>query len=278
MKKILIIYHSNCPDGFGAAWAAWKKFGNRAEYISVSPEELPGVFPKNREIYAVDVSYPISVQRKLRAENKKLVIIDHHISLKNDTVHFPENVFDNDHSGAVLAWKYFHPGKPVSRLLRYVEDVDLWRFALPKNRDVTPYIFMKERSFEEWDRMAREFGSRRGFLEYVKRGTLLREYEDSAMKNIIERSVLVLFEGRKMRAVNNSFKPYTSELGYRLIRKKPPMAIIWYEDKKGLNVSLRSNGKVDVSKIAAKHGGGGHKQSSGFIVKSRKKPWKWVKI
>src|SRR3989344_3757446 len=32
-KKIAVLYHGGCPDGFGGAYAAWKKFGNMAEYI-----------------------------------------------------------------------------------------------------------------------------------------------------------------------------------------------------------------------------------------------------
>ena len=31
--KPLVIYHANCADGFGAAFAAWLKLGNEAEYL-----------------------------------------------------------------------------------------------------------------------------------------------------------------------------------------------------------------------------------------------------
>ena len=32
-KKTLVIYHGQCTDGFGAAFAAYMKFGDRAEYL-----------------------------------------------------------------------------------------------------------------------------------------------------------------------------------------------------------------------------------------------------
>ncbi len=35
-KDIVVIYHKHCPDGFGAAYAAWKKFGDAAEYLPAS--------------------------------------------------------------------------------------------------------------------------------------------------------------------------------------------------------------------------------------------------
>jgi len=34
-KEIVVLYHANCLDGFGAAYAAWKKFGDTADYIPV---------------------------------------------------------------------------------------------------------------------------------------------------------------------------------------------------------------------------------------------------
>ena len=31
--KPLVIYHAHCTDGFGAAFAAWMKLGDDAEYV-----------------------------------------------------------------------------------------------------------------------------------------------------------------------------------------------------------------------------------------------------
>jgi oligoribonuclease NrnB/cAMP/cGMP phosphodiesterase (DHH superfamily) len=276
MKKILVLYHKNCPDGFGAAWVAWKKFGAKAEYCAVDPETLPETFPIGREIYALDVSYPLAVQKELRAKNYSLIILDHHVSNEKDTRYFKENVFDNNHSGAVLAWKYFYPTQPLPRLLRYIEDVDLWRRSLPQVDVVMPYIYMQERNFTVWNKLVRDFAAPKGFRNFVSRGSLLYVYEQSAIADILSRAMLVKFEGKKVYAINNSLKRYTSELGGILVKKKAPMALIWYEDEEGLKVSLRSDGTVDVSKIAGKYGGGGHRSASSFIVKNRIKPWKKI--
>ena len=32
-KKTVVLYHANCHDGFGGAFAAWKKFGDAADYV-----------------------------------------------------------------------------------------------------------------------------------------------------------------------------------------------------------------------------------------------------
>ena len=48
--KPLVIYHANCADGFGAAFAAWLKFGDEAEYQAAQygkPITFEDEFPKD---------------------------------------------------------------------------------------------------------------------------------------------------------------------------------------------------------------------------------------
>ena len=63
-KKIIIIYHSNCLDGFGSAYIAWKQFGEDADYIPAhygnSPPDV-----KDKKVYIVDFSYPREVLLKM---------------------------------------------------------------------------------------------------------------------------------------------------------------------------------------------------------------------
>ncbi len=276
MKPIVILYHTNCPDGFGAAWAAWKKFGIRAEYVGVNPETLPNKSPVGKEIYVVDVSYPIAVQKKLRRKNKKLVILDHHASNKRDTEFFPENVFDNEHSGSVLAWNYFHPGRKIPLFLRYVEDNDIWRFRLPHARELSPVVFLLDFDFKDWSRFIRRFEDKNGRKEIFKQGRIILGYEGKIIKSVVERATLVKFEGYKTLAANSAI--LESEIGHLLTKKLPPLGIVWRQRKDQITVSLRSNGKIDVSKLAKKYGGGGHRKASGFGFKAGGKfPWKIIK-
>lgn len=39
-KPDLCIYHGNCDDGFGAAWAIWRRWGYEVAYV-------PGVYGKD---------------------------------------------------------------------------------------------------------------------------------------------------------------------------------------------------------------------------------------
>ena len=83
LKKIVIIYHDQCRDGFGAAYAAWKKFGDDASYIPRKTQDPVPEGLENKEIYIVDYSYKKPDLERLREDNKSVVVIDHH-SLYND--------------------------------------------------------------------------------------------------------------------------------------------------------------------------------------------------
>ncbi|MFH0712479.1 MAG: DHHA1 domain-containing protein [Candidatus Jorgensenbacteria bacterium] len=273
MKNTVVLYHSNCPDGFGAAWAAWKKFGNRADYIAVNPGILPKKTLKNKEIYVLDNSYPEKIVKKLKRENKSIIIIDHHISARKDVKSASSFVFDLKHSGAVLAWRYFNPKKKVPRFLLHIEDFDLWKFKLPHTREVDILLELIEFNFRAWDTLAREMGNPRRREIKFREAALLGRYKYRLINKIVESAELVSFAGKKTLAVNSPI--FSSEIGNLLCRKLPPIGIVWRSENGKITVSLRSNGKADASKIAKRFGGGGHKASAGFgLSRNAKFPWK----
>lgn len=275
MKSIVVLYHRNCLDGFGGALAAYKKFGSRAEYISVDPEELPEEPIKGKRVFVIDTSFFYPDLAHLEKENKSVVVIDHHISNKETLARFPQNVFDNNHSGSVLAWKYFHPGKKVPKLFLNLEDLDLWRWKLPHSREINSAVSVLDFSFKEWLPFMRKLETKEGEREVVAKGKIVNAYEERLIERLTKHPILVEFEGIRTYAANSSV--LGSEVANVLLKELPPMAIVWKEKADGINVSLRSDGSVDVSKLAAKYGGGGHERASGFHLSVGKKlPWKRV--
>jgi len=279
MKRIVVLYHTNCPDGFSAAWAAWRKFGARAEYYAVEPRELPkGVPLEKKEIYVVDNSLDPGTVRRLERSGSRVVVIDHHGSSKSDVEQGTRFVFDLNHSGAVLAWRFFHPGRPVPELLRYIEDGDLWTFRLPHAHVLLSYIYTRPFGFAEWSALAREIETPSGRARALELGTFIEAYDRVLIDETVAKADRVRFAGRTVLAVNSSLKRIGSEVGNALVQKLPPLGIVWYEAGGVCRVSLRSNKTVDVSKIARRFGGGGHPRAAGFTVRSvRHLPWKFVK-
>lgn len=272
LKDIVVIYHDECRDGFGAAYAAWKKFGNTATYL---PRKTQTDVPEgltDKEIYIVDYSYDTTTLQKLIDCNKSVVVIDHHASAKEAVEKFPQNIFDNNHSGAVLAWQYFHKDKEVPELLKYVEDHDLWNFALPENREYNVALGQYKMDFATWDQLIEDLKDENNLINFIAKGAMLAKFEDQLVLQLMTFKERVLFEGYEVWAINAS-RVYRSILGNQLAElnateEKPAIGIVYYHSNGAVNISLRSLGEIDVSQIAQKYGGGGHKNAAGIKVSS----------
>lgn len=279
MKDIVIIYHGECSDGFGGAWAAWKKFRETADYIGAHHgDELP-VGLVGKEIYFVDFVYPKQLMESLKKQNKKIVIIDHHKTAVDILDLADEKLFEINHSGAVLSWKYFHPNQITPTILKHIEDRDIWRWGMKNSREILTYFDLFNLDFKIWDKVINEFDRNKTKRdEFLVNGKLLMRQWNNLCEGILgEDAMEVEFEGYKTYSVNVP-SVFSSDLGNFLSKKLPPMAIAWHQSNNGnFRVSLRSDGTLDVSEIAKKYGGGGHKAAAGFGIMAGQ-PFPWKKI
>lgn len=276
-KEIVVMYHENCPDGFGAAWAAWKKFKERAQYIPVPPRELPQKPLKNKEVYVLDNSFSKKVLGKLAKDNRKVIVIDHHESSKNDILSFPQNVYNKDHSAAYLTWRYFHPLEKVPTVIKYIEDVDLWRFSIKGTEYFSSYIRIQPHDFRKWSSIAKDFEDKKKRESVLAQGKNIKDYEDVVVEKMVKKASFIKLGRYKILAVNSGLEGLNSAIGHALYEKNPPFSLVWDVTRDIIHVSLRSDGTVDVSKIAAKFGGGGHKAAAGFFFPIKKGfPWKFL--
>jgi oligoribonuclease NrnB/cAMP/cGMP phosphodiesterase (DHH superfamily) len=272
LKKIVVIYHDQCRDGFGAAYAAWKKFGDNASYIPRKTQDPIPEGLEDKEIYIVDYSYNKDGLDLLTARNKSVTVIDHHETAQDAVLSFKGNVFDTEHSGAVLAWQYFHPHTEVPKLLLYIEDHDLWRFQMEHNREFGAALGEYDQDFETWDRLNENLADRDHFSKFISLGTTLAGFEDKMVKKLVTFREKVLFEGNEIYAVNCS-RLYRSIVGHELATLNGKeggleMAIIYYRYDGKVHCSLRSNGDCDVRILAERYGGGGHKNAASIRVDS----------
>lgn len=275
MKDIVILYHADCPDGFGGAWAAWKKFGDKAEYIAGHYDQPLSKKLKDKEIYMIDFSCSVETMRDLISRNRRVTAIDHHAMREESTKLTHDYSYAIDHSGAVLAWTYFHKNKPMPRLLRYLEERDLFKFNSQETMPIVTYLESFDYDFEVWDRLIADIDNDKKRKDFTEKGALLVKYREELMKRVIEDNArVVIFEGYETYAVNCPYE-FADWIGNICYTKKPPIAIMWSEGKDNIHVSLRSDGSVDVSKIARKYSGGGHPRSSAFRLSSIISfPWK----
>ena len=86
--KPLVIYHGGgCTDGFGAAFAAWLKLGDGAEYLPMEYGEEHLEFDtaliEDREVYILDFSFHRGVMNLIFAQARRVVWLDHHASSRS---------------------------------------------------------------------------------------------------------------------------------------------------------------------------------------------------
>jgi len=272
LKDIVIIYHADCPDGFGAAYAAWKKFGDKSSYL---PRPMPAPLPEDitgKTLYIIDYSYDKATLERLIEVNASVVVIDHHQTAKDAVTSFPQNIFDINHSGCVLAWQYFHPDQPVPSVLLYVEDHDIWNNYLPEHIEFNVALNQVPRTFQDWDTLIENLKDENFLINFIAKGSLMAKFESSIITELADLKERVLVEGHEVWAINYGGR-HKSILGNMLAEENSTaggiaFGIVYAHFRGKVSVSLRSRGDVDVSAIALKYGGGGHKNASRFQVDS----------
>ncbi len=257
----LVIYHASCTDGFGAAFSAWKLLGDRATYHAARyGEPPPDVSGKN--VLIVDFSYDNSTTKRLISEARNLLVLDHHKSAMVELHDIACTHFDMNHSGAMLAWKFFHPGKDAPRLIRFIEDRDLWRWEIPYSKEFSAAFDMVPYDFEEFDKYLDDSS----VDSAQERGAYILAYSKTVISKIAKKAAARKMGGKDVLVVNSSH--WMSEIGNAL-SPRCDFSVIWYYDHETnqVKVSLRAHhDDSDVSEVAKRFGGGGHKKAAGFVL------------
>lgn len=261
-----VLYHADCFDGFGAAYAAWKALGDSAEYIPVKYGQAIPDLPRDARVAIVDFSFPRKELLELKDKVDDLVVLDHHKTAVENLKGLDFARFDMDRAGAGLSWEFFHPGKPEPEVLQYVEDRDLWKFQLPASKEVSTALGSYPMDFETWDKLTAE-GLR-------AEGIPLTRYKDQLVRQTVERAGVGEIAGYRVPVVNTPAE-LRSEVGHEMLQRNPdaPFVALYFIDEKGTQAwSLRSRGDFDVAALAGQFGGGGHKAAAGFA----RKPGEWI--
>lgn len=270
IKKPLVIYHANCADGFSAAWCFWNKYGDEFEYYpGVYSAPIPDVV--DRDVYLVDFSYKRDVvEKKIIPFARRVVLLDHHTSALTDLAELIG--LDQVHctlnkSGARIAWEFVNGNEEPPIVLQHIEDRDLWLFKMKGSKEISEVVFSYEYTFDNWDRLMsiRE----EEIPAVIERGSAIQKKH---MKDVHE----LLVACKRKFIINGMFVP-TANMPYMMasdagmiMSATSCFAATYYDTEEHRVFSLRSNPAYpqwgDVSIVAAKYGGGGHKHAAGFRV------------
>lgn len=262
----VLIYHANCPDGFGAAYAFWKKYGENMEYIPYSHYD-PMPYIENRTVFMADVAFSRMEMLRAKEVSSEITVLDHHLSAMKELDDFDFCHFDMNHSGAVLAWNFNFPDQKPPLLLRYIEDRDLWRLNMPFAEEVLAAVDSYPRTFEKWSELERRIEEPSEVAEILKEGQAILRYNTVLMKRLTRDVHSLNIRGCEVPAINTPF--FRTEI-VKALAMTAEFAAGYHYNGKEYVFSLRSRTeKADVSEIASSFpGGGGHANAAGFRVKS----------
>lgn len=270
----LCFYHAGCPDGFGAAWAVRSVWGDEAWFVARSHEDRVRLADcEDAQVAFVDIAPARDELLELAEVASQVIVLDHHVTARDRLTTDPGLVnaleaeghtlhFDLEHSGAVLAWQGFHAEDPVPDLLRYVEDQDLWTWALPQSDAVNAAIASYPRTFEAWDRLASQPIER-----LAEEGVPILRANRMEVERRLDHARPIALGTARIEAVNASTN--RSQIGHELAKRARfdrEWGCVYRVEGAEVFATLYSIGEVDVSKVAVEFGGGGHRNAAGFHV------------
>jgi len=276
----ICIYHDNCDDGFAAAYAVWKRFGDAVSYVPCQyGQDAPDV--TGQDVLIVDFSFKKDVMQAMADQAKRIIVLDHHKTAEAELADFInlecvggpfekryadkliEGVgvcFNMKKSGCRMAWEYCFGNDPMPDWFAAVEDRDLWRFELRATKEISISIRSMPRDFELWDMFTAE--------RLANEGVAIRRYVDMIISNICDTAFQEEIAGHKVPVAACSYD-FVSETANELLHRNPdaPFAACVVRSFDGTTYSLRStDDRMDVSEIAKANGGGGHRNAAGFRV------------
>lgn len=301
-----IVYHDDCHDGITAAWVAKRAFPQAQLYAASYGKPVDLESFRGRDVVLVDFCWPYETMLTLfKGTAATLTVLDHHVSAKTGVlqpllrhVHAARNyvtplciVYDAKRSGAGVAWDTLFPNEPRPHMINWVEDRDLWQFALTASRPFHAFsetlpltIYSRDELFKQTqdpDQVKQLLASGRA-IEQVN--TLLvqdiaRHAEiysvrlpseaDPTKSEYYQVPVAVVPTTRLISEVGGLLA-----LGYHFaitIVDVRPMFGTHGGDYDEVHVSFRSANRsdaADVSRIAAGLGGGGHRNAAGARMTS----------
>jgi nanoRNase/pAp phosphatase (c-di-AMP/oligoRNAs hydrolase) len=272
MKDKILIYHDRCSDGFGSRWAFETKYKDSMEYVPMSHGDALNVDITDREVYIADFSFPRNQIIDMKKKARDLILIDHHLSAKKDLYDLPYCKIDLTKSGAVLSWMYtrgLETDDDVPQILKFVQDRDLYAFTIPDTELFMCALDSNGFDINIWsdiDKNIRDPEKRKSFIE---QGHAISKYKKQAVEMAKKTKHLVTIDGHTMWACNSKTL-HSFVATSMLMESEYNIACAYFFDGKKYIMSLRSSDKKektpDVSLIAGKFGGGGHRNAAGFSL------------
>jgi len=262
-----IIYHGDL-DGHCAGAIANKYYIERGE----KPELIEAIrygltfdnVAQDELVVIVDFSFPFD---DLLKRTKNIIWIDHHKTALEDFEHFGlAGLRRNGTAGCELAWEFFYPDQKVPAIVKYIGDMDVWKWEYKETEAVLEGLQLLEtQPSNTWDwniMLTPDFSVSTLYTNGLLCLKYRQNYYAKLAKNLSYESELL---GHKCIVCNCAF---TGSLVFNSLTEKYNFMVVYYHEGDIYNVSLYSTDpSIDCGSIAKTFGGGGHIGAAGFRCK-----------
>lgn len=278
-----VMYHGACLDGFGSAFIVWYYYkqtygleqANNIKYIPCYYQKNLKLFGQkfldefvDKNILMCDFSYEYDNLMQLISVSNSFMILDHHLTARDNLkkIHSDFKIFDMKRSGVGLTWNFFYPNDKIPKFLAHIQDRDIWTYELPETNEFVAYFYEEKFDFEKWETYLQDSV----IDSAIESGRQWLNYKNILVNKAVNRATQIIQEfNQKYYIVLYCNNPeFKSDIGNKIFNKMPhgDFSCVWdynLRDNKS-RYSLRStDGRLDVSLIAKKFGGGGHRNASG---------------
>lgn len=280
-----VFHHNKDKDGWCCAYLFHRFFYfypqhkrktdlfNPERKVSFNPFNYGNSIPefKYQDIVFADISPTRQDAERLLRDGNKIIIIDHHKTayetLKDLDIDY---IFNNEHAACVLIWEALF-SDPVPQLVLYIEDADLYKFALPNSKIVNEVIRSYADTNIEFDHLI-SISPNLNSPEIITEGEAIIRAKQQYITSALKTQHWVTLGTRRIAAICCAVPQLISELGNILAHEYGGIGAVYFvRADEQTEVSLRSEGDIDVSIIAKELGGGGHKNAAGFLSAERLK-------
>jgi len=239
--------------------------------------ELIKKYDTSWRVIVVDFSFDAEIMKQLADETGAFCWIDHHASAANRLKKLwnskgIEGKRSIQSAACELTWLWFNPpddfpDRPVPRCVQLIGDWDMWKF---KYGDETrafheaAWLELNNPETDEWHWLLDGESDANRWDALMEKGFALLQAKQARVRKAFENGEDCDFFGHRARVCNSSVD--ISDIGNYAVEQGYDIGVIWKYKSRRFEISLRSKGDLDVSKLAEKFKGGGHKNAAGFSV------------
>ena len=280
-----VFYHTDM-DGKASAAIVRKYYKLDQDYQDKNPNLEGAVYPFEMFPINYNIDFPFgkiesqetvvivdfSLQKdgefeELLKITDNVIWIDHHISAIQKHNHLQyklDGIRKVGVAGCVLTWQYFYPDKLPSMTINLIGDYDIWEFQYG---EITNYLQSGIRIFDTSPQSSNWLKWLDGKYypdQEIATGEVVEKYKENNYKSLIKGlSFYCVFEGYRAVCCNQA---QTGSPLFNSVDESTYDIMITFSFN-GLLWSVHIYTKkedIDVSEIAVKYGGGGHRNAAGF--------------